>query len=151
MNGFQLTFFTEQDRRHDGKRVVDWLVQLTKELGLPGVTVIPASEGMGHHHRIHSARFFELADQPVSVVMIVSAEEAERLFERLQLNSACWAKPRTAECPIAPNGRGAEGASLFRSAVAQPRRVALPSAPRYDSSSQWLQYSVFVSSNNGSR
>ncbi len=84
MNGFQLTFFTEQDRRHDGKRVVDWLVQLTKELGLPGVTVIPASEGMGHHHRIHSARFFELADQPVSVVMIVSAEEAERLFDRLR-------------------------------------------------------------------
>ncbi|WP_420475488.1 DUF190 domain-containing protein [Noviherbaspirillum sp. ST9] len=84
MNGFQLTFFTEQSRRHAGKHLVDWLVHLTEELNLPGVTVIPASEGMGHHHRVHSARFFELADQPVSVVMVVSAEEADRLFERLR-------------------------------------------------------------------
>jgi PII-like signaling protein len=84
MNGFQLTFFTEQDRRHGGETVVEWLVKLTRELKLPGVTVIPASEGMGHHHRLHSARFFELADQPVSIVMIVTGDEADRLFDRLR-------------------------------------------------------------------
>ncbi|OWW21228.1 DUF190 domain-containing protein [Noviherbaspirillum denitrificans] len=84
MDGFQLTFFTEQNCRHAGMHLVDWLVQLTNELNLPGVTVIPASQGMGHRHRVHSARFLELADQPVCIVMIVSAEEADRLFERLR-------------------------------------------------------------------
>jgi PII-like signaling protein len=84
MDGYQITFFTVQDRRHRGKPVADWLVHLASELGLRGATVIPASEGIGHHHRIHSAHFFELADQPVSVVIAATREEADRLFERLR-------------------------------------------------------------------
>ncbi len=84
MNGYQITFFTQQDHRHHGKPVADWLVHLAGELGLQGVTVIPAAEGVGHSHRVHSARFFELADQPVSIVMAVTEDEASRLFERLR-------------------------------------------------------------------
>ncbi|ALE58379.1 DUF190 domain-containing protein [Paraburkholderia sp. SIMBA_055] len=84
MNGYQITFFTQQDRRHRGKPMADWLVVLAGELGLRGATVIPASEGIGHHHRVHSAHFFELADQPLSVVMAVTSDEAARLFERLR-------------------------------------------------------------------
>ncbi|CAB3762665.1 DUF190 domain-containing protein [Paraburkholderia humisilvae] len=84
MDGYQITFFTQQDRRHHGKPVGDWLVRLAREMGLCGATLIAGAEGIGHHHRIHSARFFELADQPLSVVMAVSAEEADRLFERLR-------------------------------------------------------------------
>jgi PII-like signaling protein len=83
MNGYQITFFTQQDKRHRGKPLAEWLVQASREIGLRGATVIPASEGFGHHGRIHSAHFFELADQPVEVVMAVTAEEAERLFARL--------------------------------------------------------------------
>ncbi|WP_027214644.1 DUF190 domain-containing protein [Burkholderia sp. WSM2232] len=84
MNGYQITFFTQHDRRHRGKLLADWLVNLAGELGLRGATVIPASEGIGHHHRVHSAHFFELADQPLSVVMAMTSEEARTLFERLR-------------------------------------------------------------------
>jgi PII-like signaling protein len=84
MNGYQITFFTVQGYRHGGKPVGDWLVQLAKEMGLTGATLIAAGEGFGHHHRIHSTHFIELADQPQEVVMIVTAEEAGRLFERLK-------------------------------------------------------------------
>ena len=84
MNGYQITFFTQQDRRHHGKQIGDWLVHLAKEMGLRGATMFAASEGFGHHHRIHSAHFFDLADQPVEVVMAVSAEESDRLFARLR-------------------------------------------------------------------
>ncbi|MDN7413401.1 DUF190 domain-containing protein (plasmid) [Burkholderia vietnamiensis] len=84
MNGFQITFFTQQDSRHQGKPLGDWLVHLADELGLRGATLMPAGEGIGHHHRIHSAHFFELADQPLAVVMAVTTEESDRLFERLQ-------------------------------------------------------------------
>jgi len=83
MNGYQITFFTHQDKRHQGKPLADWLVQLARELGLRGATLIPGGEGFGHHRRLHSAHFFELADQPVEVLVAVTEEEAERLFARL--------------------------------------------------------------------
>jgi PII-like signaling protein len=84
MNGYQITFFTQHDRRHRGKPVADWLIHLASELGLRGATVIPASEGIGHHRRVHSSHFFELGDQPLSIVMAVTSEESGRLFERLR-------------------------------------------------------------------
>lgn len=84
MNGYQITFFTQQNRSHHGKPLADWLVHLAGEMHLRGATVIPASAGMGHDQRIHSAHFFDLADQPISVVMTVTSQEADRLFERLR-------------------------------------------------------------------
>lgn len=84
MNGYQITFFTVQDHRHKGKPVGDWLVHVAKELGLKGATLVAGSEGFGHHGRIHSARFFELADQPLEVQIAVGAEDADRLFARLE-------------------------------------------------------------------
>ncbi|MES2237157.1 MAG: DUF190 domain-containing protein [Pseudomonadota bacterium] len=84
MNGYQITFFTVQDHRHHGKPIADWLVHLAQEMGLHGATTIPGGEGFGHHHRIHSARFFELTDQPLEVLMAVTEDEAQRLFERLR-------------------------------------------------------------------
>lgn len=84
MNGYQITFFTHQDKRHKGKQIGDWLVHLAQELGLRGATLLAGGEGFGHHGRIHSAHFFELADQPLEVLMAVTSEESERLFERLK-------------------------------------------------------------------
>ncbi|PLZ02908.1 hypothetical protein CY652_08295 [Burkholderia sp. WAC0059] len=84
MDGYLVTFYTQQDRRHRGKPVADWLVQLSGELGLRGATLIPAAEGIGHDRRLHSAHFFELTDQPVSVQMAVTTAECTRLFERLK-------------------------------------------------------------------
>jgi PII-like signaling protein len=84
MNGYQITFFTQQDKRHHGKPLADWIVHLAKEMGLPGATMIAASEGYGHHGRLHSVHFFELADQPLEVQLMVSVEDADRLFERLK-------------------------------------------------------------------
>lgn len=84
MNGFQITFFTQQDRRHHHKPMAEWLLLAARDLGLRGATVVAASEGYGKHRRIHSAHFFELADQPQEVVMAVSEEESQRLFDYLK-------------------------------------------------------------------
>lgn len=83
MNGFQITFFTQQNRRHQGQPMPDWLLHVAADMGLRGATVFAASEGVGQHHRIHAAHFFELTDQPVSVVMALTGDECERLFARL--------------------------------------------------------------------
>ena len=84
MQGFQLTFFTQQDHRHRGKTLAHWLVEEARALGIGGATLITASEGFGRHRRIHSAHFIELADSPVEVVMAMSVEEAVLLFARLE-------------------------------------------------------------------
>lgn len=83
MKGYQITFFTQQNQRHHGQPLADWLVHLARELRLSGATLIPGGEGFGQHRRIHSAHFFELADQPIEVLLAVDAEEADRLFARL--------------------------------------------------------------------
>lgn len=84
MKGYQVTFFTQQDRRHHGKPLGDWLVHLAREMGLPGATLIAAGEGFGHDHRFHSAHFFELADQPQEIQIAASEADTERLFKRLE-------------------------------------------------------------------
>lgn len=83
MQGFQLTFFTQQDHKHAGLPLAEWLLQEARRMGISGATVIAAQEGFGHSHRLHSARFFELADQPIEITMALSADQADRLFARL--------------------------------------------------------------------
>jgi PII-like signaling protein len=83
MNGYQLTFFTSQDHRIHGTSVAHWLVEKARGMGIRGATLLSASEGFGHHGRLHSAHFFELADQPLEVIMAVTTEEAARLFAML--------------------------------------------------------------------
>lgn len=84
MTGYQITFYTLQNKLHKGKPLGEWLVQLALEMGLRGATLLTGNESFGHGRRIHSARFFELADQPVEVIIATTAEEADQLFERLK-------------------------------------------------------------------
>ncbi|SSW65767.1 DUF190 domain-containing protein [Achromobacter agilis] len=84
MDGYQLTFFTQQERRHGHQQLCQWLLTLAQSMQIRGATLVSAQEGLGSHHRLHSAHFFDLADQPVEITMIVSAEECEALMERLR-------------------------------------------------------------------
>lgn len=84
MNGYQISLFMQQDQRHGHQPLAEWLLQLARELGFRGATVFPASEGLGHRGRTHSVHFFELGDQPLEVVMAVTATQSTQLFERLQ-------------------------------------------------------------------
>lgn len=84
MKGYQVTFFTQQDKRHAGTPMAEWLMFAARRMGLHGATIVAASEGFGHRGRIHSAHFFELADQPQEVTLACTAEELERLFDHLR-------------------------------------------------------------------
>ena len=83
MNGYQVTFFTQQDRRNHGLPLADWLLKAARDLGIAGGTVIAAAEGLGHDKRLHSAHFFELTDQPVEVTLVMSEAETRTLFALL--------------------------------------------------------------------
>lgn len=84
MKGYQLTFYTEQSRRHEHQPVVDWLMARAKQMGVQGATVIAAAEGIGHAGAHHAARFFELADQPMQVIFAVTETESELLLDAVR-------------------------------------------------------------------
>ncbi len=84
MQGFQLTFFTQQDRKHGRLPLGEWLVQEARKLGVGGATLFAASEGFGHGHKLHSVHFFELADQPIEVTMALSEAHAAQFFQHLR-------------------------------------------------------------------
>ena len=83
MNGYQVSFFTQQDRRNHGQPLADWLLKAANDLGIAGGTVLAAAEGLGHDRRLHSAHFFELADQPVEILFALSEAELSALFALL--------------------------------------------------------------------
>ena len=83
MHGYQLTFFTQQSRKHNGLPLGEWLLQEARKLGIRGVTLTAANQGFGHDGKLHSAHFFELSDQPIEVIMALSEADAERMFARL--------------------------------------------------------------------
>ena len=84
MQGYKLTFYTQQDRCHKGQTLGKWLVHSARKLGIGGATLIGAAEGYGHDKRLRAANFFELADQPIEVTMALSETEAEQLFARIK-------------------------------------------------------------------
>lgn len=84
MKGFQLIFSTLQSRKHpNGEHMSHWLIKIAEELGIKGVTILNASQGIGRDGKLHSAAFFELADEPLEIIMNVSEEECEKLFALL--------------------------------------------------------------------
>lgn len=87
MQGYQLTFFTQQDRMHGTLSVAQWLIAEAKKLGVRGATMSAAEAGYGRDGKMHAVHFFELAEQPVEVTFVVSAEAAKQLFARIEAES----------------------------------------------------------------
>jgi uncharacterized protein len=80
MQGYLITFFTQQDRMHQGVPLAQWLFDQASQLGLEGVTLNAGIAGMGHDGRRHAINLFDLSDQPVQVSMVLDSLEVERLF-----------------------------------------------------------------------
>lgn len=84
MNAVMLRLFAEEDDKHKGKLVYEWLLETGRELGIPGGSAFRAIAGYGHGGRIHEDTFFELGGKlPVEVMFAASAEQADVLLSRL--------------------------------------------------------------------
>jgi uncharacterized protein len=84
MKGYQISFITEQNQHIEGKPATEWLMHLAKELGCTGTTTFAGVESFGSDGRRHSARFFELVDQPIEIMMAVTEEQAATLFQKIE-------------------------------------------------------------------
>ncbi|AHJ14348.1 DUF190 domain-containing protein [Sulfurospirillum multivorans] len=85
MKGYQLVFSTLQNRQHhSGENLIEWFEKSAQSLGIQGITVVNASKGIGRDGKWHSASFFELAEQPIELIMNVTEAECEALFTFLK-------------------------------------------------------------------
>ncbi|HEX2603672.1 MAG TPA: DUF190 domain-containing protein [Oxalicibacterium sp.] len=84
MQGFQITFFTQQDRKYKGNMLAEWLLECGHRHGVQSATLRTGSESYDSSGRFHSAHFFELADQPLEVVMVMDEAVADKLLATLQ-------------------------------------------------------------------
>ena len=80
--GYQLVFFTQQNRKLEGMTVAEWLLKTAKDLGIPGATMSLAQGGYGRDGKFHSAHFFELAEVPEEVLMGCNRRRMRRPFCR---------------------------------------------------------------------
>ncbi len=83
MDGYFLTFFTQQNRTHEGVPLAEWLVARAREIGVRGATVIPGREGFGDDGRFHSDGFFDMEDRPIQVEMVLADAECDRLLAEI--------------------------------------------------------------------
>lgn len=84
----QLTIYIDESDQWHGKPLFAALVEAARKQGLSGATVLRGVEGYGmrHHHQIHTARIMELADLPVVVTIIDTAEAiAQFLIQQFQV------------------------------------------------------------------
>jgi PII-like signaling protein len=84
MNGYQLTFYTEQNRKCGHLTFCEWILQEVRKRGIRGATVISATEGIGHAGAHHAAHILKLADQPVQVILAVTESEADEILEAVR-------------------------------------------------------------------
>ena len=84
MNGYKLTFYTQQGRSHGHMSIAEWLLKEAKAIGVEGATFAAAQGGYGRDGKYHSARFFDVGEQPMEVTMAVSPEHSEQLFARIE-------------------------------------------------------------------
>ena len=84
MQGSFFRFYVHEDHRHGHRLVWEWLLEEANKLGIRGGSAFRAMAGFGRHHRLHEARFFELAGQlAVEVEFIVTDDEARKLLDLL--------------------------------------------------------------------
>ncbi len=83
MKGYTVTFFTQQSRGRGDLTLARWLVNKARQLGIRGATILSGQEGFGHDGRYHSESMFDLEDCPMQVVLVLTDEECERLFDAI--------------------------------------------------------------------
>ncbi len=95
-SGYEVIFIVPESRRHEGKRVYDWVTETAKSLDIDRMTRRSDVEGTGEDGKLHSAHFFDLADQPVELMYAMDEEKAERFVAAVEETGApvfCICRP----------------------------------------------------------
>src|SRR5438874_10981918 len=79
-----VTIYVNSTDQWHGRPLYSAIVQLCQERGIAGATVSRCVEGLGAHHRLHTVRLLELAENlPVRVEIIDVPEHIDPLLTAL--------------------------------------------------------------------
>lgn len=95
-SGYEVIFIVPESRRHDGKRVYDCIIETAESLGIDRMTKRSDVEGTGADGKLHSAHFFDLADQPIELMYAMDEDKAERFVAAVEETGApvfCICRP----------------------------------------------------------
>lgn len=93
IQGSCLRIYLTESSRIDGKPAMEAILELCREAGLRGVSVVRGIEGMGEHG-IHSASFLALSDDlPLLIEAVDSTECVEQAIEQM--------RPHLGQCLVA--------------------------------------------------
>jgi PII-like signaling protein len=83
--GVYLRLYVQESRRHEGKRLHEWIVDQARAMELPGASVFQAVAGYGHHGRMHRQSFLELQGElPMEIVFALGVEQSDALLALLR-------------------------------------------------------------------
>jgi hypothetical protein len=82
--GKLLRVFIGESDKHGHKPLYQAIVEMLREEGLAGATVLRGVEGFGAHSRLHTARILRLSeDLPMVVEAVDSAEKIDAIIPKL--------------------------------------------------------------------
>lgn len=84
MQGFEVIFIAPRSRRHHGKSTLDAIAAIARKQGIKRMTRRVDAEGTGAHGHMHSAHFFELADEPEELMFVLDGDEADKLVSAVR-------------------------------------------------------------------
>lgn len=85
MRGACLKIYMTEEQKHDGKLLVEWLLERARQIGIPGASIFRATAGYGRHGTVHAETFFELAGKlPVELEIVAPDEQVARLLELIR-------------------------------------------------------------------
>ncbi|MCC6222892.1 MAG: DUF190 domain-containing protein [Thermoleophilia bacterium] len=83
-DGTLLRIFVGESDRWRGKPLYEAIVELARERGLAGATVLRGFEGFGAHSRVHTSRILRLSeDLPVVIEIVDRPERVEAILPAL--------------------------------------------------------------------
>jgi len=76
-----LRIFMEEERKHEGIPLYEWVVKEARKHKLAGATVLRGLEGFGLHHRMHTAKILRLSSNlPIIIEIIDRTDKIEAFF-----------------------------------------------------------------------
>jgi PII-like signaling protein len=82
--GKLLRIFIGESDKHGRKPLYQAIVEMLREEGMAGATVLRGVEGFGAHSHLHTARILRLSeDLPIVIEVVDSAERIEAVLPKL--------------------------------------------------------------------
>lgn len=76
-----LRIFIEEERKHEGIPLYEWIVKKAQKHKLAGATVLRGLEGFGFHHKMLTAKILRLSSNlPIIIEIIDQTEKIEAFF-----------------------------------------------------------------------